>query len=129
MKESEFCWENSCRCNQRWFESFISCVNVIIYKCAARDSRDNYWYRYRVIGTCQNKIDVITIDYGTRATMDIDCLRHLHVKFSRLPRQAFLGKIFGILPIADIWSKQSALLLYESVKGGFFNYLNIRNCY
>lgn len=80
---------------------------------------DGLFYRARIVGTHQKEIQVFYIDYGSSGVVNIDRLRHLHIAFTRLPVQAFLGRVFGIQPYPDQskWSLESGKVFLNMVKG------------
>lgn len=82
---------------------------------------DGLWYRGRIMGTYRDEIEVFYIDYGSTCAVGIDRLRHLHMVFTKLPVQAFLSRIFGVLPYPKegVWSVESGKFLLSTVKGEF----------
>lgn len=80
---------------------------------------DGLFYRARITGAYRQEIQVFYIDYGSSGTVGIDQLRHLHLTFTKLPVQAFLGRVFGIRPHPDEskWTVEAGRLLLDLVKG------------
>ena len=83
---------------------------------------DYLWYRARLVRSCsRDDFEVFLIDIGQFVIINIDDLYRLSNRFTKLPMQAFCGKMFGIhsFPNANNWSDASCKKFWELVKGIF----------
>ena len=80
---------------------------------------DNLWYRARIIGCYQEEFLVFFLDYGSKNYVNIARIRHLDLQFTKLPLQAFRGRIFGICPLPDEkkWSTEAGKWFLDLIKG------------
>lgn len=80
---------------------------------------DNLWYRAKVLGCNQHEFRVFFVDYGSQNCVAIEQIRHLPIHFTKMPIQAFRGRIFGIrpLPHEKKWSYEAGHLFLNLVKG------------
>jgi hypothetical protein len=67
--------------------------------CAA-EYKDEGWHRAFILEVLdeKDKAQILFIDYGTRATVNVRNLRQLHARFGRLPAQALAGRLAGLKP-------------------------------
>lgn len=80
---------------------------------------DNLWYRARILGCIEDEFRVFFVDYGSQNLVTIDRIRHLPLHFTKIPLQAFRGRIFGIrpLPSEKKWSYEAGRSFLNLVKG------------
>jgi len=76
---------------------------------------NNLWYRGNILDCFNDKFRVLLVDYETVLDVNIERLRHLRMKFSILPLQAFRGGIYGIkyFPANKIGSMNSGKMLLQ----------------
>ncbi|XP_057371402.1 tudor domain-containing protein 7A-like isoform X2 [Daphnia carinata] len=98
---------------------FIFRGEMYIGQLVAAMYTDNLWYRARIVGCHEDMFQVFYVDYGSKNLVKIERLRHLHLRFTKLPLQAFRGRIFGIrpLPTEKKWSFESGKWFLDLIKG------------
>ena len=81
---------------------------------------DSLWYRARLLRSYSDyKYDVFLVDLGTfYNVIDIDNIRRLSLRFTKMPLQAFCGRVFGIHPYPEAkkWSAASCQVFSDLVK-------------
>ncbi|XP_064488193.1 RING finger protein 17-like isoform X2 [Ornithodoros turicata] len=77
--------------------------------CLAYNSRDQRWYRARVLGLPGGtRVDVCFVDYGSRETVRASCIRRIPDQFMKLPPQAIPVSMADVQPVEnDTWSKEA----------------------
>ncbi|KAI9564647.1 hypothetical protein GHT06_008388 [Daphnia sinensis] len=100
-------------------EYVISNAEMYIGQLVAAMYTDNLWYRARIVGCYEDMFQVFYVDYGSKNLVKIERLRHLHLRFTKMPLQAFRGRIFGIrpLPTEKKWSFESGKWFLDLIKG------------
>lgn len=100
-------------------EYVISCAEMYIGQLVAAMYTDNLWYRARIVGCHEDMFQVFYVDYGSKNLVKIERLRHLHMRFTKMPLQAFRGRIFGIRPLSTEtkWSFESGKWFLDLIKG------------
>lgn len=82
---------------------------------------DNLWYRGRLLRSHRDEYEIFLVDLGRYHVVDIEDLRLLSKRFTKLPLQAFLGRVFGIqsYPDANEWSVVSCKIFSDLVKSNY----------
>lgn len=62
---------------------------------------DNLWYRARIVGCHEDMFQVFYVDYGSKNLVKIERLRHLHMRFTKMPLQVYFHIIFIVYSLLD----------------------------
>lgn len=94
---------------------------MYIGQLVAAQYHDNLWYRARIVRSYRMEFEIFFIDYGSVTHVEIDRLRHLSLQFTKLPIQAFRGRMFGIGSFPDKykWSIESGKQFLELIKSKY----------
>lgn len=100
-------------------EYVCSLKEIYIGQLVAARYVDNLWYRARIIGFRNGEFEMFYIDYGSSGVVTIDKIRHLPLHFTKLPVQAFRGRLYGIKPTSkdDKWTAEASSCFLKLIKG------------
>ena len=65
---------------------------------AAPFPHDDNWYRARIVGVANSTVDLLFLDFGDRATVDVTTVKTLRLQYYRLPVQAIPCQIARLQP-------------------------------
>lgn len=65
---------------------------------AAPFPHDENWYRARIVGVSGSTLDLLFVDFGDTATVDIAVVKSLRLQYYRLPVQAIPCRVAGVQP-------------------------------
>ncbi|KAL8577956.1 hypothetical protein ACOMHN_011507 [Nucella lapillus] len=90
----------------------LSAVNVgdVV---ASPFASDDSWYRARVEGFMEGKVDLFYLDFGDVGLLPLESLRELTPEFLSLPIQAIECKLASVEPIGERWSEESSDVFEE----------------
>ncbi|XP_078131547.1 LOW QUALITY PROTEIN: tudor domain-containing 6 [Sander vitreus] len=98
---------------------------MIGFPCAARGS-DGRWYRsvLQQVFPTNNVVEVLHVDYGTKALVQVESVRPLAAEFFRMPVVTYVCSLHGILDKGVGWTTSQidhlrALLLQKTVIAKF----------
>ena len=63
---------------------------------AAPFPHDENWYRARVVGVADSRVDLLFVDFGDRASLEAGQLRPLRSQYYRQPIQAIHCRLAGV---------------------------------
>ena len=65
---------------------------------AAPFPHDENWYRARIVGVAGSTLELLFVDFGDTASMNIGMVKSLRLQYYRLPVQAIPCKLAGVQP-------------------------------
>ncbi|XP_032398709.1 tudor domain-containing 6 isoform X2 [Etheostoma spectabile] len=113
------------QCCEGRITNCIVSPEMIGFPCAARGS-DGRWYRsvLQQVFPTNNVVEVLHVDYGTKALVQVESVRPLAAEFFRMPVVTYICSLHGILDKGVGWTTSQidhlrALLLQKTVIAKF----------
>ncbi|CAI8036910.1 Tudor and KH domain-containing protein, partial [Geodia barretti] len=78
---------------------------------AAPFPHDQNWYRARVVGVADSTLQLLFLDFGDKASVEVAMVKSLRPQYYRLPVQAIPCRLSRIQPTGGSWSDKAIELL------------------
>ena len=87
---------------------------------AAQFPHDQNWYRARIVGVSDSTLDLLYLDFGDRATVNVAMAKALRLEYCQLPLQAIPCRLSRVQPTGQR-STLHTLRVLPLVTGGRWN--------
>jgi len=98
--------------------------------CCALYSRDNRWYRAKVVSTSderRRRLSVDFVDYGNRETIDANAVLRLQPHYITLPVQALHCRLADVVPVTGSDWSDNAAAVFEELLGNVTHLVKVVN--
>ena len=65
---------------------------------AAPFPQDQNWYRARIVGVAGSSVELLFVDFGDTASLDVAMVKTLRLQYYRLPMQAIPCRLARVQP-------------------------------